>query len=195
MLAQILQFILEVISGLVTGACLLRIYMQMQRVPFQNSVGKLIFALSDWIVMPLRRIIPARSSFDLSSLTAAILIQLIYYGLVWVMQWMMLPMVGNPVLIPALALFGLVRMVITGLIGILLIYAILSWVQPHAPVAEILRRLSDPVLKPLRRVIPLVGGVDLSALVALVILQIALMVLMHMQVTVLGGLALSSVMP
>lgn len=195
MLAQILQFILEVISGLVTGACLLRIYMQMQRVPFQNSVGKLIFALSDWIVMPLRRIIPARSNFDLSSLTAAILIQLIYYGLVWVMQWMMLPMVGNPVLIPALALFGLVRMVITGLIGILLIYAILSWVQPYAPVAEILRRLSDPVLKPLRRVIPLVGGVDLSALVALVILQIALMVLMHMQVTVLGGLALSSVMP
>lgn len=184
MLVQILQFILEVISGLITGACLLRIYMQMQRVPFQNQIGKLVFALSDWIVMPLRRIIPAYSSFDWSSFTAAILIQLAHYGILWVVKIATLPVEANPALIPAFALFGLVRMVITGLIGILLIHAILSWVQPHAPAAGILARLSEPVLRPLRRIIPLVGGVDLSALVALVVLQIMLMVLMHFQVTV-----------
>lgn len=190
MLAQILQFILEVASGLVAGACLLRLYMQMQRVPFQNPVGQLVFALSDWIVMPLRRIIAARSQWDWSSFIAAVLVQLAHYGILWVIKIVFLPVAANPALIPALALFGLVRMVITGLIGIILVHAILSWVQPHAPVAGILARLSEPVLRPLRRIIPLIGGVDLSALVALVVLQIMLMVLMHFQVNVLTGLAL-----
>lgn len=190
MLAQILQFILEVASGLVAGACLLRLYMQMQRVPFQNPVGQLVFALSDWIVMPLRRIIAARSQWDWSSFIAAVLVQLAHYGILWVIKIAFLPVAANPALIPALALFGLVRMVITGLIGIILVHAILSWVQPHAPVASILARLSEPVLRPLRRIIPLIGGVDLSALVALVVLQIMLMVLMHFQVNVLTGLAL-----
>lgn len=190
MLAQILQFILEVASGLVAGACLLRLYMQMQRVPFQNPVGQLVFALSDWIVMPLRRIIAARSQWDWSSFMAAVLVQLAHYGILWVIKIAFLPVAANPALIPALALFGLVRMVITGLIGIILVHAILSWVQPHAPVASILARLSEPVLRPLRRIIPLIGGVDLSALVALVVLQIMLMVLMHFQVNVLTGLAL-----
>ena len=49
MIVQILQFLLEVVSGLIAGACLLRLYMQAQRIPFNNPVGQLVFALSDWI--------------------------------------------------------------------------------------------------------------------------------------------------
>ena len=58
MLYQIASFLLDVVGGLLTGACLLRLYMQWQRVPFSNPVGGLVFALTDWLIMPLRRVIP-----------------------------------------------------------------------------------------------------------------------------------------
>lgn len=183
MIVQILQFLLEVACGLVAGACLLRLYMQAQRIPFSNPIGQLVFALSDWLVMPLRKLIPNRSKYDLSSLAGALLVMLAQYVLVW----LLLGAVGNPVMIVLLACFGLLRMVLTGCIGILIVYAILSWVQPHAPIANILARLSEPLLRPLRRVIPLVSGIDLSPLVAIIGLQVLQMMLSHLQMNVLLG--------
>lgn len=185
MIVQIIQFLLEVVSGLIAGACLLRIYMQVQRISFNNPIGQLVFALSDWIVMPLRKVIPNRSKYDLSSLAGAVLIMVIQY----VLLWLLMGGAGSVAIVPLLAVFGLVRMVLTGLVGILIIYAILSWVQPHSPIAPILARLSEPVLRPLRKIVPLIGGVDLSPLVALIILQILLMVLAHLQYSTLAGLA------
>lgn len=184
MIVQILQFLLEVACGLVAGACLLRLYMQAQRIPFNNPVGKLVFALSDWLVMPLRKVISNRTQYDLSSLLAALLVMVVQY----VLLWLLMGAAGNPLMVLVLALFGLLRMVLTGLIGILIVYAILSWVQPHSPIAGILHRLSEPLLRPLRKVIPLVGGVDLSALVAIIALQVLLMVLANVQFNVLAGM-------
>lgn len=185
MIVQILQFLLEVISGLIAGACLLRVYMQAQRIPFNNPVGQLVFALSDWIVMPLRKVIPNRSKYDLSSLVAAVVVVLVQY----VLLWLLMGAGGNPAVVPLLALFGLLRMVLTGLIVILIVYAILSWVQPHSPIAGVLHRLSEPLLRPLRKVIPLLGGVDLSALVAIIVLQVLLMILGNLQFNALAGLS------
>lgn len=187
MIVQILQFLLEVVSGLVAGACLLRMYMQAQRISFSNPVGKLVFALSDWLVMPLRKIIPNRSKFDLSSLAAAVLIMLVQY----VLLWLLVGASGGWLLIPVLTVFGLLRMVLTGLIAILIVYAILSWVQPQSPIAGILYRLSEPLLRPLRKVVPLVGGVDLSALVAIILIQVCQMILAHFQAQVLVGMTVS----
>ncbi|MEG1100304.1 MAG: YggT family protein [Comamonas sp.] len=185
MIVQILQFLLEVISGLIAGACLLRVYMQAQRIPFNNPVGQLVFALSDWIVMPLRKVIPNRSKYDLSSLVAAVVVVLVQY----VLLWLLMGAGGNLAVVPLLALFGLLRMVLTGLIVILIVYAILSWVQPHSPIAGVLHRLSEPLLRPLRKVIPLLGGVDLSALVAIIALQVLLMILGNLQFNALAGLS------
>ena len=83
MIEQILSFLLEVAAGLISGACLLRLYMQAQRVPFSNPVGQLVFALSDWLVMPLRKVIKPSGKYDMSSLIGAILIQLVHYLLLW----------------------------------------------------------------------------------------------------------------
>lgn len=184
MLYQIFEFLLSVVSGLVAGACLLRLYMQMLRVSFNNPVGQLVFALSDWLILPLRRALRPKGKIDTSCLLGAVLIELAHYLILWLLGGA----AGNFALVLLLAVFGLLRMVLTGFIGILLIHAILSWVQPHAPVAAILARLSEPVLRPLRRVIPLVGNVDLSPLVALIALQVLMMVLAHVQFNVLGML-------
>lgn len=185
MIEQILSFLLEIVAGLIAGACLLRMYMQAQRIPFSNPIGQLVFALSDWLVMPLRKVIKPTGKYDMSSLIGAILIQLVHYLLLWALAGAM----GSVLMVPLLAVFGLLRMVLTGLVGLLIVYAILSWVSPHSPVYGVINRLCAPLLRPLQRVVPLIGGVDFSPLLALVILQVLLMVLGNVQLRVLGGVA------
>ena len=181
MLYQIVSFLLDVVAGLLTGACLLRLYMQLQRVPFSNPVGRLVFALSDWLVLPLRKVVPSAGRWDLACVVAAVLLQLAQYFLLW----LMLGAGAGLAWLPWLALFGLARVAISGLMGLLIVYAVLSWIQARSLLADVIGRLCDPVLRPVRRVIPLLGGVDLSPLVALVLLQVAMIVLGHLQGSVM----------
>lgn len=176
MFTQIVSFLLDVVAGLLGGACLLRLYMQHQRIGFGNPVGRLIFALTDWIVLPLRRVLPKLKSFDLASLVAAYLFLLLQFTILWFMVGR-----GGFGPVPLFALFGLVRLVISGLIGLVIIYAVLSWVNADSPIADVIGRLCAPILRPFRKVIPLVGGFDLSPLALLVLLQVAAIVLANVQ--------------
>jgi len=181
MLYQIASFLLDVVGGLLTGACLLRLYMQWQRVPFSNPVGGLVFALTDWLVMPLRRVIPPTGRWDVSSLAAAVLLQLAQY----VLLILLLGAGAAWAWLPWMALFGLARVVVSGLMGLLIVYAVMSWVQARSPLSDVIARLCEPVLRPFRRIIPLMGGIDLSPLVVLVLLQVAMIVLGNLQAGVM----------
>src|SRR5829696_2503617 len=128
MFFQITSFLLDVVAGLLGGACLLRMYMQYQRVPFGNPVGRFIFALTNWIVLPLRRVLPGYKRWDFASLLAAYLFELAQFGIIWLLIGR-----GNPALVPLLALFGLIRLVLSGAIGLVIVYAILSWVRADSP--------------------------------------------------------------
>jgi YggT family protein len=185
MLYQITSLLLEVAAGLVAGTCLLRLYMQYQRIPMSvrsgNPLAKFIFALTDWLVLPLRRLIPAVGRWDMASLVGAFLVQLAQF----VILWALMGMTAGLLSVVVLAAFGLVRMAISGMTGLVIIYAILSWVQTQSVAADFLERLVLPVLIPIRRVVPLIGGIDLSPLVLLLILQVAGIVLGSMQAAVL----------
>lgn len=177
MFLQIASFLLDVVAGLLGGACLLRLYMQLQRIPFNNPVGRFIFALTDWIVLPLRRVLPGYRRWDFASLVAAYLFQLAQYGILW----LLLGRTSNAGLVPLLALFGLVRLVISGAIGLVIVYAILSWVRADSPITDVIDRLTAPMLRPFRRMIPLVGGFDLSPLALLVLLQVGAIIVANLQ--------------
>jgi YggT family protein len=171
MLYQIISFLLDVAVGLLGGACLLRLYMQWQRVPFGNPVGRFVFALTDWLVLPLRRVLPPMGRLDTASLVGAFVLELAQYAVLWLLG------VGTLAMLPLLAIFGLARLVISGLTGLVIVYAVLSWVQSDSPLVDIIGRLCAPLLRPFRRMIPLVGGIDLSPLALLVVLQIGAIVL------------------
>lgn len=174
---QIISFLLDVVAGLLGGACLLRLYMQYQRIPFGNPVGRFIFAITDWIVLPLRKVLPPIRKVDTASLVAAFLIELAQYGILYLLA-------GRGAgleLLPLLALFGLARLVVSGLTVLVIVYAILSWVNANSPIADIIDRLCAPLLRPWRKLIPLVGGIDLSPLVFLVVLQVIAIVLANVQ--------------
>jgi YggT family protein len=181
MFYQIISLLLDVATGLIGGACLLRLYMQQQRVPFGNPLGRMVFALTNWLVLPLRRIIPAVGRWDTASLVGALLLEMAQYGLLWLLAGAQ----GYASVVPVLALFGLVRLIISGLTGLIIVYAVLSWVQTHSPLVDMVGRLCEPPLRPLRRIIPLVGGMDLSPLALLVLLQVLAIVLSSTQASVL----------
>lgn len=189
MLYKIVSLLLEVAAGLLTSVCLLRLYMQYQRIPMStrsgNPLGKFIFALSDWLVLPLRRIVPAVGQWDMASLVAAFLIQLAKFAILW----LLIGMGASVASVVVLAVFGLAGMALSAMTGMVIVYAILSWVQTQSPMSDLLDRLVAPLLAPLRRVLPLAGGVDLSPLALLVILQIAAIMLEAVQTGVLRGVA------
>ena len=173
MLYQIAAFLLDVLVGLLGGACLLRLYMQLQRVPFGNPLGKLVFAITDWIVLPLRRVVPTAGRWDLSSLIAAWLLVLAKYLLL-----MLVTGAVRAGALPLLSLFGLLQLAVSGLTALLVLYVILSWVPTASSVLQsLVRRLAEPLVAPFRRIIPLVGGFDLSPLAAIVVLQVIAIVL------------------
>jgi YggT family protein len=179
MVQEILSFLLDIAAGLLGGACLLRLYMQLQRVPFGNPVGRFVFALTDWLVLPLRRVLRPVGRWDTASLVGVYLIELAQFGLLWLLMGRL----SGLGVLPLLAVFGVLRLVISGLTGLVIVYAILSWVRADSPLVDVIDRLCAPLLRPFRRMIPLVGGIDLSPLALLVLLQVAAIVLGSLQAT------------
>ena len=167
---SILVLIVDAIATLLGGALLLRFWMQAIRVRPPASVAQFTFQLSDWLVRPLRRIVPGVGGYDWASLIGAFVIVLLATSVMYLAGWP-----TQMVLLMALQRF--LQWILYGFMALLVVEAIFSWVNPHAPLAPFVRALNEPLLRPIRRVVPLVGNLDLSLLVALIVLQIALLVL------------------
>lgn len=181
---RIVFFLLETLFFFLVAAALLRAWMNHLRIHMSAQPGRLVIALTDWLIAPLRRLLPrslSQSRIDWGSLVAAVLLSL-GYGVLWLL---LATSVSSAPLstevgittVANMAVRILVRTLLQGLMVLLLGYAILSWVQPHSPVMSTLERLCAPILRPVRRVVPLVGGVDLSVLVLIILLQVGLMLL------------------
>jgi YggT family protein len=185
MLIRILAFLLETLFFVLIGAALLRAWMNYLRINMRAQPGIFVMAVSDWLVKPLRRVLPkavAQSRADWASLLAAFVLALLYVLLSVLLIGMLSGGIQDlsPTLLPAL-LLGALKMLLRVALQVafiaVLAFAIISWVQPGSAMYVLLGRLTEPLLAPLRRVIPQIGGVDLSALVLLLLLQIGLMIL------------------
>ena len=176
MIEQVIRYVLDVVFGLFTYALLLRFAMQLLRAPFRNPLGQAVIALTDWIVKPLRRIVPGWKGIDWASLLALFAFQFLWllsYNLVF--GGFSLAGAGVPFLLAATPI-AVLKAAIWLFIIVVLAQAILSWVAPDGPLSGTLNALTFPFLHPIRKVLPPIGGtLDLSPLVVIVIAQIALM--------------------
>ena len=181
MLIRILSFLLDTLFFVLIGSALLRAWMNRLRINMHAQPGVFVMAVSDWLVKPLRRALPklvAQSRVDWASLLAALLLSLLYAVLWAALVGALLNLTAA--MLPALLLTGLkmlLRVALQLAFAVVLVYALISWLQPGSPMYGLLGRLAEPMLAPLRRFIPAIGGIDLSALVLLLLLQIGLMVL------------------
>jgi YggT family protein len=171
LVTNIVSLIIDTVSTLLAGVLLLRFWMQAVRVRPPFSLGQFMFRTTDWLVLPLRRVLPGLGGFDWASLVGGLLVALLSVAIELgvrsafaVEPWFML------------SLHALIHWVIYGFIGLLFLEVIFSWVNPDAPLAPIVRALNQPLMRPLRRFIPPIAGVDLSPILAFLILRVVLFV-------------------
>ncbi len=178
MLFNMFSMVLDTITGLFAGVLLLRFWMQVVRVRPPAQVAQFTFQLTDWLVKPLRRLIPGMGGYDWASLSGAYLVALICTAIkVWLIT------AGVAAATFLLALIILVQWVIYGWTALLILEVIFSWVNPHAPLAPFVRIMNAPLLSPLRRMLPLLGGLDISPMVLFLLLQMASKMLAYLTAT------------
>lgn len=182
MLSQILRFLLDTLFGFFVFLLLARFYLQLLRAPFRNPLGQFVTALTNWLVLPARRLIPGVLGLDLASfllawLCEALLLLLLYALGARDLASLSGAMVGG---LFAVALLELARFSLYLLIGVILIQAVISWVNPYAPLAPLFNALTGPFLRPFQRLIPPVANIDLSPLFVLVAAQLLLIPLEYL---------------
>lgn len=176
MLQDALQFLLRTLLDLMACAFFLRFWMQWARVPFQNPFAQFLVRITDFAVRPARRLIPGLFGLDWASLLLLLLTEsLSVLALHWLMDY---PFGAAGVqVLPGFALLALasaLRLCLYVLMGLIILQAVLSWVNPFSPMAPVFYALSRPVLAPFQKLIPPVSGVDLSPLAALIVMQLLL---------------------
>ena len=179
MLASALGFLIDVVFGLFTYSLLLRLVMQLMRAPFRNPLGQSVMALTDWIVKPLRKVLPGMGGVDWASVVAAYVFQFLWLLALYFAFGRGFALLGPGLAFVAVAaIIALVKALLWLTIIVVFAQAILSWVAPDGPLAGVLNALTFPLLRPVRRLLPPIGGtLDLSPLIVIVIAQLVLITL------------------
>ena len=177
MLFDIFSLLIQVITALIAGTALLRMYIQLCGINLSLRSGipiaPFIFALTNWMVLPLRRVLPSIGKLDTASLVGSYLVLLAKY----VVYWWLTDTALDPINLPIQAAVELISTCISGLFWIVVIYAVSSWFKSNTPMSYLIEWMVEPLLVPIRRVLPRVSGLDFSALVLILILQVLEIVL------------------
>jgi YggT family protein len=174
MLTEIFVLILNTVAAVLGSALLLRAYLHGLRIGGRNQFAQFAAAMTDWMVKPLRAIVPTTGRWDWASLIGAFFVAALFLFLLQLMGPGML--IDVPMLLP-LALGLLTKWGLYMLFVLVLVYTLISLVNPHAPLAPTFDALTRPLLAPFRRVLPPIGGFDLSPIAFLVVVQILQLIL------------------
>ena len=171
MIYSIVNLIIDTLASVLAALLLLRFWMQAVRTRPPLSLGQFMFRLTDWLVLPLRRVMPGWGGLDWASLIGALLVALVSIAIELGVRSAFSPQAWL-----LLSLLSVIHWIVYGFIGLIFIEVVFSWVNPDAPLAPLVRSLNEPLMRPLRRLIPPVAGVDLSPIVAFLLLRIILFV-------------------
>ena len=184
-LIDALRIVVEVLFGLATGLVVIRVLLQALRCDFYNPISQALYRLTNPVLMPLRRLLPPLGRVDSAGVALAWLLQvlklLVFALLVGVMPGLLTLLL--------LGLTGLIDLVIGLYFWLILARVVLGFVgaAPRQPAVPLLMQLTEPLLRPLRRLIPDLGGIDLTPMLA----TLALYLLRPLLVAPLRDLALA----
>lgn len=183
-----LQFLISTLITLYAVVIIARFMMHAVRADYYNPLAQFVVKASAPVLRPLHRVLPPRGRYDIAALLVALVLMLFKIVLYRLLSIETTVIGGYAIGIAHawigslawLAVVDLLILVINIYFFAVLIRAVLSWIGPQGqnPIAEMLERLTGPVVNPVRRVIPLVGGVDLSPLVVLIGLQLVKMLIL-----------------
>ncbi|MEM7360136.1 MAG: YggT family protein [Pseudomonadota bacterium] len=165
-------YLTQALIGFALYIVLLRFWMQWVRADFRNPFGQFVIAVTNPFVLPLRRILPSLGAIDTATVVLAFLVAILKTFIIW-------SIVGhNPSWVSLFAFsFGeLIRFSIHIFIVAILIQIVVSWVNPHSyhPLVDIARSIAEPLMAPARRLLPPIGGLDLSPILVFLFLNLSL---------------------
>lgn len=165
-----LIFIIQTLGSLYLLIVLLRFILQLVRANFYNPLCQFVVKATQPLLKPLRRVIPSLFGLDMSSLVLALLLQILLFVVVLTLNGYQ----AFTVLLLPWALIGIFSLFLKILFWSMIISVILSWVAPgsRSPGAELVYQITEPVLAPFRRLIPNLGGLDISPIFAFIAIQL-----------------------
>ena len=187
-LIEALIYIIQTLGSLYLLIVLLRFILQLVRADFYNPLSQFIVKATQPLVTPLRRIIPGFAGLDLASLVLAILVQLL---LMIVTLTLMGYNVGGFILqLLVWSMIGVTSLFLKVFFFALIISVNLSWVAPgsYNPGAQLVNQICEPLLAPFRKLLPNLGGLDISPIFAFITINL-------IDRFVIGGLAASTGLP
>lgn len=164
-------YILQTIGSFYLLIVLLRFILQLVRADFYNPLSQFIVRATHPLLKPMRKITPSLAGLDLASLVLAILVQLVLMAVTLMLLGYGL---DNPVQLLIWSIIGVTALFLKVFFFALIISVILSWVAQgsHNPTAMLINQICEPLLAPIRRILPSMGGLDLSPIVAFLILNL-----------------------
>ncbi|WP_339528007.1 YggT family protein [Pseudomonas mucidolens] len=180
-------YVLQTLGSLYLLIVLLRFVLQLVRANFYNPLCQFAVKATQPLLKPLRRVIPSVFGLDMSSLVLAILVQLALMALTLLLTY---GFIGNFLQLLVWAIIGVTALFLKIFFFALIISVILSWVAPgsHNPGAELVNQICEPVLAPFRKILPNLGGLDISPILAFMVLKL-------LDMLVINNLAAMTMMP
>lgn len=175
MFVETLQFLIRTLSDLFVLVLLLRFYLQVAHAPFRHPLCQFVMAVTNFMVLPMRRVVPSYKSYDMATLFAGWVVGLVASVLILMLNPIQYDFTAPQTWIGLtfLSVLYLFKQSLYLLMGAVIVQAVMSWVNPYNPLAPILDTLTRPYLRPFRRAT--VGGVDLSPLIVFIIVEVILM--------------------
>jgi YggT family protein len=171
-----LIFLVKTLFGLYIAIVMIRFLLQWARADFYNPISQFVVKVTSPVLRPMRKVIPGYGGLDLSALVLAWLLKAVELALLS----MLLGLGRNPLAALIWAIPALVGLMISIFLFGILIRVILSWVNPdpYNPAVALLNRITDPIMVPAQRLVPPIGGIDLSPMVAMIGLVLLEMLLL-----------------
>jgi YggT family protein len=182
------SFLIDTLIGLYILAVLLRLLFQIVRADFYNPISQFLVRVTNPLVLPLRRVIPGFAGIDWASVILVVVLQLVKLYLLLLIGGI----AAHPAGVVVLAFAQLLQLTVYVFLVAILIRVILSWVNPYGdnPVNDLLISVTEPLMRPARQIIPPIGGLDLSPIAVLILLQLTLMLIVQPLMDVGQSLAL-----
>jgi len=180
-------YVIQTLGSLYLLVVLLRFVLQLVRADFYNPLSQFIVRATQPLLRPLRKIIPSLFGLDMSSLLLALVIQFLLMGLTLLLAY---GMTGNPLQLLVWSIIGVTALFLKIFFFAMIISVILSWVAQgsHNPGAELVNQICEPALAPFRRIVPNLGGLDISPILAFMVLKL-------LDMLVINNLAVMTGMP
>ncbi len=176
--AEILDYLLRILFSTVLVLVLVRLLLQLVRADFYNPVSQFIVKVTNPLLKPLRRVIPGLWGIDMAAVVLLLVVQMLAITTILLLSGYSLP---NPLLLLVWAILGVAGLLVNFYFFALLAMIVLSWVAPGSgnPAINLIHQLVEPVMAPCRRLLPAMGGLDLSPIIVFIAINIVQIFLRH----------------